>query len=99
MKRKLILIATIVGIIISASLFAADAKDYNTGNKANKGNYSIRCYKCAENAKDRRGYGMCMGCNAWRTPRFEVVNGEKCMVYHCHHGHDLYVSVESNKRM
>ncbi len=97
MKRKLLLVALFV--IVLSALFAGSVKDYNTSNKTNKGNYSIRCYKCAEDSKGRKGYGMCMGCNAWRTVRFKVVGGEKCMVYQCHHGHELYVSLESNKRM
>ena len=98
MKRKLILITLFV-ILVSALFAASSGKDYNTENKPNIGNYSIKCYKCAENAKHRRGYGMCMGCPTYRTYEFEVVNGEKCMVYRCNHGHKLYVSIESNKRM
>ena len=96
MKRKIILVALFV--IVSA-LFAGSIKDYNTKNKPNIGNYSIKCYKCEENAKHRRGYGMCMGCPTYRTCEFEIVNGEKCMIYRCYHGHKLYVSLESNKRM
>lgn len=96
MKRKIFLVALLV--IVSA-LFAGSVKDYNTSNKFNKGNYHIRCYKCAESSKKRMGYGTCMGCNAWRTVEFKTYGGEKCMVYRCPHGHTLYVSLESNKRM
>jgi len=97
MKRKIMLVA-FIAIILGSALFAGNIKDYNGSNKTNNGCYHIKCYKCAELAKKHKT-GECYGCNAWRTVYFKVVGGEKCMVYRCSHGHELYVSLESNKRM
>ena len=60
----------------------------------NNGSYYIKCYKC----NDVNG---CPRCNAWRMYSEEsdkTIDGHKVMVYHCAHGHVLYLSQDSDDR-
>lgn len=80
MKKFVILL---VALVLSTGLFAS----------VHSGRYSFTCYKCKANNPTLG----CNGCSAWRMfGKQKTIQGHKCFVYHCEHGHVLYVSVDSD---
>lgn len=60
-----------------------------------KASYSIRCYKCEEAAKRHRYEASCIGCPTWRIHAEET---PEYFVYHCKHGHTLYVDKKTGEK-
>ena len=103
-KRFLMIL---IALSVLGCIFAKDAIETSGGKGINNprgfpndGGYSVLCYKCRDHSKRANGYYGCWGCPSWRRYDIpnKVVNGEKCMVYKCQHGHTLYLSVETNNR-
>lgn len=85
----------VLGLLISAFIFADNFKLETRENTHIPTSYTIKCFKCYEYAKE---HPYSNG-GSWAERRYECEKaGTYTMIYKCKYGHTIYINTKTGER-